>query len=99
MFSLFGAGGQAILNRWDAKVANAPPKPANEVGFWARWSPITQLSDKDYEKILEERLLRVEADIAVVDDHIRELREAESQEKKESAAGAQGGEQTSSGKA
>ncbi len=98
MFSLFGAGGQAILNRWDAKVANAPPKPAKEVGFWARWSPITQLSDKDYEKILEERLLRVEADIAVVDDHIRELREAESRDKKVSAAEAQGGEQTSSGK-
>ena len=99
MFSLFGAGGQAVVNWWEAKAANPPPKPANEVGFWAKWSPITQLSHKDYEKILEERLLRVEADIAVVDDHIRELREAEAQEKKESAARAKEAEQTSSGKA
>ncbi|GAB1320368.1 hypothetical protein MFIFM68171_10578 [Madurella fahalii] len=80
MFSLFGAGGQAIANWRAAKAAKAPPTPSK--GFWARWSPFTRLSDPDYEKILEERLLRVEVDIAMIDDHIKELREAEKQIKK-----------------
>lgn len=80
MGSLLAAGGQAIFNRQDAKAASATPNTADSRGFWARWSPLTQLSDQDYEKILEEKLLRVEADIAVIDDHIKELREAASRE-------------------
>ncbi|KXX75790.1 hypothetical protein MMYC01_207780 [Madurella mycetomatis] len=82
MFSLFGAGGQAVANWRAARAANAPPTSSK--GFWARWSPFTRLSDRDYEKILEERLLRVEVDIAMIDDHIKELRESEKQMKKES---------------
>lgn len=80
MFSLFGAGGQAIVNWRTARAANKPSTPDKE-GFWSRWSPLTPLSDQDYEKILEERILRVDADIAIVDDHIKELRESESQAK------------------
>lgn len=38
---------------------------------------MTFLSDKEYETILEEKLLRVEAEIAVVDDNIKELRDNE----------------------
>ncbi|KAK4044699.1 hypothetical protein C8A01DRAFT_11918 [Parachaetomium inaequale] len=77
MFSLFGAGGQAIANWRATRIANAAPKTSS--GFWSRWSPIKQLSDQDYENILEEKLLRVEADIALIDDRIKELRESESQ--------------------
>jgi hypothetical protein len=87
VFSLLGAGGQTIAN-WRAveaakaaevaevaKAADAAPKPPSE--FWSRWSPIKQLSDQDYENILEEKLLRVEADIALIDDRVKELRESE----------------------
>lgn len=77
MFSLFGAGGQAVVNWRAAKVANAPPTTGE--GFWSRWSPVTKLSDEDYVKILEERLLRIEAEIALIDDHIKELRESKRQ--------------------
>jgi hypothetical protein len=102
MFSLFGAGGQAIVN-WRAKRAansaatNAPSKPSR--GFWSKWSPISPLSDEDYEKILEERLLRVEADIALVDDRIKEIREAEGQTTKEEAPGSEKPNPTTSTKA
>ena len=41
------------------------------------WSPITPLSDDAYARMLEEKLLRVEADIAIVDDSIREVRESD----------------------
>ncbi|KAK4106343.1 hypothetical protein N658DRAFT_512207 [Parathielavia hyrcaniae] len=80
MFSLFGAGGQAIAN-W--RTASAAESSATDTksgrGLWSKWSPITPLSDKDYEKILEEKLLRVEADIALIDDRIKEIHESESQ--------------------
>ncbi|KAK4123564.1 hypothetical protein N657DRAFT_645147 [Parathielavia appendiculata] len=92
MFSLFGAGGQAIANWRSAKAAlssatNTPPKSGR--GFWSKWSPITPLSDEDYEKILEEKLLRVEADIALVDDRIKEIRESKSQKAKDEAPGSE----------
>ncbi|KAJ4304271.1 hypothetical protein N0V88_001884 [Collariella sp. IMI 366227] len=80
MFSLFGAGGQAIANWRAAKAANAPPSTGQ--GFWSRWSPIKALTDEDYVNLLEDKLLRVEADIAIVDEHIKELRESASQPKK-----------------
>lgn len=81
MFSLFGAGGQGIANWRAARAANTPPSSGK--GFWEKYSPFTRLSDQDYEKILEERLLRVEVEIALIDDHIKELRESEKQTKDE----------------
>ncbi|KAL2262127.1 hypothetical protein VTK26DRAFT_2394 [Humicola hyalothermophila] len=79
VFSLLGAGGQTLANWRTARAAKYPPTEGKS--FWSRWSPITPLSDENYEKILEERLLRVEADIAIVDDRIRELRESETRSK------------------
>ncbi|KAK3692191.1 hypothetical protein B0T22DRAFT_446651 [Podospora appendiculata] len=71
MFSLFGAGGQVV--------ANALRPGENDATPWGRildhkFSPMTRLSDREYENMLEEKLLRVEAEIALVDDHINELR-------------------------
>ena len=40
-----------------------------------KWSPMTALSDEEYEKILSEQLLRIETDIALVDERIKELGE------------------------
>jgi hypothetical protein len=91
MFSLFGAAGQSYLNSRARRAANTLPKSPDELGFWAKYSPLKQLSDRDYEKILEERLLRIDADIAVIDDSIRELREAESRIKARAAKRQSGG--------
>ncbi|EMD87946.1 hypothetical protein COCC4DRAFT_143191 [Bipolaris maydis ATCC 48331] len=40
----------------------------------SRWSPMQVLTDEDYEKMMQEKLLRVEADIAMIDDKIAALR-------------------------
>lgn len=40
----------------------------------SRWSPVTPLTDRQYEKILEEKLLRLDAEIAIVNDNIQEIR-------------------------
>lgn len=33
-----------------------------------------QLTDKEYENILEEKLLRLDAEIAIIDDNVAELK-------------------------
>ncbi|KAK3938364.1 hypothetical protein QBC46DRAFT_390455 [Diplogelasinospora grovesii] len=75
VFTLFGAGGQAIANSFASK---GVPLESKKSILHSKWSPVTPLTDREYEKMLEEKLLRVEAEIALVDDHMKELREAES---------------------
>jgi hypothetical protein len=94
VFSLLGAGGQVIGNWWDARAPRAPSKPGS--GLWAKWNPIKRLSDEDYVNILEEKLLRVETDIALMDDRIRDLRESEGQKKEEGLEKAQSNPSSSS---
>ncbi|KIW03722.1 uncharacterized protein PV09_05031 [Verruconis gallopava] len=43
----------------------------------SRFSPVKRLSDQEYKKVLEDKLLRVEAEIAVLDDDIAALRRAD----------------------
>ena len=84
MFSIFGLLGQSIYNSLDAlhteelQLASNDGKPAS-TPFWRRvgnskWSPMKVLTDEQYEKMLRERLLRVNAEIALVDENIEKLR-------------------------
>ncbi|EJT81065.1 hypothetical protein GGTG_01052 [Gaeumannomyces tritici R3-111a-1] len=70
-FSLLGAGGQAIANN----MAERAPGPKRD---WlaSKWSPLTRLTDEEYEKILEERILKLEVEIALAEDRISHLRAA-----------------------
>ena len=48
-------------------------------GFWehafrSEWSPVKRLTHEEYKGMLEEKLLGVEADIALVDEEIESLR-------------------------
>lgn len=76
VFSLLGLGGAALQNRIKSK---------EQSESWFRkvidgkWSPITRITNEDWERILEEKLLRVETEIAVLDDSIEELRKNERQ--------------------
>ena len=88
MFTLFGYIGQTVYNTLDArhseKVASDAQAMAEGTGkdgkrFWDRlmemkWSPLTVLSDEDYGNILKEKLLRVEAEIALLDEEVERLR-------------------------
>ena len=38
-----------------------------------KWSPMKVLSDEEYEKMLKERLMRVEAEIRVLDERIESI--------------------------
>lgn len=84
MFSIFGLLGQTIYNSMDAlhtqelQLAAIEGQKADST-FWRRvanskWSPMKVLSDKEYDNMLRERLLRVNAEISLIDENIERLR-------------------------
>lgn len=40
----------------------------------SKWSPMSILSEEEYDKLIGEKVLAVEADIALIDDRIEALR-------------------------
>ncbi|KAJ2983389.1 hypothetical protein NUW58_g6256 [Xylaria curta] len=42
----------------------------------SKWSPMQRLSDKDYMDKIEEKILRLDAEIAIIDDNIASLKES-----------------------
>lgn len=91
MFSLFGWAGQHGYNYLDARNsgelerqaelrAKGQDKPKESLMHRfakSKWSPMSVLTDEDYEKMMQEKILRVEADIAIIDDKIKALRKQE----------------------
>jgi hypothetical protein len=88
MFTLFGWAGQHGYNYLDARNsselreqaelrARGEDKPKENFMHKiakSKWSPMQVLSDDDYENMMQEKLLRVEAQIAVIDDKIDAFR-------------------------
>lgn len=80
MFAIFGATGQAIYNWADARNSERIEKGVHKNSiFNSKWSPMKVLSDSEYEDMLREKLLRVNAQIALVDENIEALRAQERQ--------------------
>ncbi|KAK5167675.1 uncharacterized protein LTR77_007374 [Saxophila tyrrhenica] len=89
MFSIFGFAGQMASNnlykRREAAEHDAKP------GFWRRmsdkpWSPVTVMSNEDYAKMLNEKLLRVDAEISIMDDRIAALKKAQEAQASEASS-------------
>ncbi|KAL4807623.1 hypothetical protein BDV18DRAFT_135682 [Aspergillus unguis] len=79
VFSLVGCAGQATYNaidRWQLEQASAPSKPFLERMASSKWIPLKSLSDDEYRRMLGEKMLSIEAEIALVDDKIEELERA-----------------------
>jgi len=77
MFAIFGATGQALYNMADARkseLAESGEKDVKHSFLNSKWSPMKVLSDSEYENMLREKLLRVNAQIALVDENIEALR-------------------------
>lgn len=79
IFSLLGYGGQSIFNRvdaWQLEQAQLPSQPSRTLYQRmadSKWIPVRHLSDEDYRGILSEKLLGIEADIALLDEKIADL--------------------------
>ncbi|KAK6004994.1 hypothetical protein QM012_007773 [Aureobasidium pullulans] len=77
MFSLFGFLGQTVSNSYDKTGLPASDEP--QLNFWQRfaslkWMPVTVLKDGEYEDMLREKQLKLEAEIALVDERIQALK-------------------------
>jgi hypothetical protein len=80
VFALFGAAGHALYDRADTEVSKvAESAPTNRLDSWldSKWSPMRRLSGNEYETMLRDKLLLVEADIALIDQNINALRDKE----------------------
>lgn len=69
-----------------SKQPEGPPPVRRWRGFMEtvadmKWSPIKKLSDKEYEAKLQEKLIEVEADIALIDESITQVRQQAVEEK------------------
>jgi hypothetical protein len=81
---ILGTVGQAAYNNFDASRTasisspNAQPsRSVLQVLASKDWIPMKALSDAEYRDMLREKLLRVEAEIAVIDDDIEKIRKEE----------------------
>jgi hypothetical protein len=85
VFAMLGGAGQTIYNLADARHGTNSTSPAkSEIrSGWldSKWSPVKVLSDDEYEKMLQEKLLRLKAEIALIDENIVELQKHARQDK------------------
>ncbi|KAI1769600.1 hypothetical protein GGR53DRAFT_473307 [Hypoxylon sp. FL1150] len=76
-FGTVGATGTYFSQRF----RNGPKDSESKVkSGWldSKWSPLKRLSDKEYEEKLEEKILRINAEIAIIDENIASLRASSS---------------------
>lgn len=78
--TLVGYVGQKGYNSLDRRNTQAIATPATPKDpLWRRmvnskYSPMSVLTNKQYEELLQEKLLRVDTEIAIIDDDIAKLR-------------------------
>ncbi|KAF4962625.1 hypothetical protein FSARC_9295 [Fusarium sarcochroum] len=78
VWAVVGAGGQMIANR--ASTRQPKVKDENQSSFFSRLNPLKKLSDQEYMDMMSEKMLRMDADIALIDDRIAELRKLAEEE-------------------
>lgn len=77
LYGVIGLVGQGIGNRWQA--SKAAPKD-DSGGFMRTWSPLKKLTDDEYLDMMNDKILKVEVDIALIDDKIADLRRQEQEQ-------------------
>ena len=77
MFSVFGMAGQIfadIASRRSQRLAvDGERPPLWQRAAHSRWSPMKPLSDEQYLGVLQEKLLRIDVEVAIIDDEIQKL--------------------------
>ncbi|OHW91172.1 hypothetical protein CSPAE12_10163 [Colletotrichum incanum] len=72
VFSLIGGTGQAFYNSIQDRPEVTEKKKKSF--FESSWSPLKKLSDDEYREMIDEKMLKIDAEIALIDDKIAELR-------------------------
>lgn len=72
-----GQGGYSILSAQDRdaqRSGNAPRRSFMQRLTESDWVPLKALSDQQYEEMLSEKLLKIEADVSLIDEKITALK-------------------------
>ena len=78
MIGLLGFAGQAGYNMVSAaQPSPSSPRPSIVRLTESKWVPLKALSDQQYEEILQEKLLKVEVEISMIDEKIATLKATE----------------------
>lgn len=80
VWTTVGAVGQIIANRMAVR---KPKVDDDKEGFFTRWTPLKKLTDQEYKDMMFEKMLRIDADIALIDDRIVELRKQAEEESRD----------------
>lgn len=83
MLSVLGATGQHLYNKW-----SAPKETRSDDNFWRRmgaksWVPFKVLSNEEYSEMLQEKMLKLDVEIAVTDDKIAALKQQATKEQQQ----------------
>ncbi|CAK7242322.1 MAG: hypothetical protein STHCBS139747_003810 [Sporothrix thermara] len=75
IFSIFGASGQAVLNKMPSGDAAADPN-AKPKSSWldSKWSPVTPMTDAQYAAFIDDKILKLDVELAMIDDKLAALR-------------------------
>lgn len=83
VWGLVGLAGQLTYNIADARhtqyiAHEAERESSGRLGFWdramrSRWSPVTRLTTEEYENMLKEKLLVLQADLSLANEEIEKL--------------------------
>ncbi|KAF2767734.1 hypothetical protein EJ03DRAFT_328926 [Teratosphaeria nubilosa] len=89
MWSLIAGSGQLAYNTISVRTQSDQQLPTES--FWKHiasksWSPVKVMSDQEYAELLKEKMLKVDVDIAILDDKIAALkRQQEAEDAKSSS--------------
>lgn len=70
----FGFAGQVIANYWQALPVNDKPRQGILKSLTPEFSFMRHMSNEEYSEMLKERLLKVDVEIAVLDDKLAALK-------------------------
>lgn len=76
VFGLMGLGGQASYTAFE-RMAESPAesRPLLDRLSSSKWWPLKSISDADYERELTEKVISLEAEVAIIDEKIAELKQ------------------------
>jgi hypothetical protein len=75
--TVLGAGGQGIVNKVaEIREEIRKAKTTDDGPAWMRskYAPMKRLTDQEYEDIMEEKKLKLDTEIALIDDKVAELK-------------------------
>jgi hypothetical protein len=78
MIGLLGFAGQGGYNMVSAaqKSDSIPRRSIIQQLAESKWVPLKALSDQQYEELLQQKLLKVDAEISIIDENISTLKAA-----------------------